>query len=245
MRFSHLRVLAIALALLFGFTGRSFALVPIVGNGVSIGSAIVGTLPWSEDGIGWWDPVATSAILRGRVTLQYDPAAYQIVQFGWFGDFGADPSITAPAVITGAPDDAWLSTFVLQQPNGGMTSTVSIDNAAGLMVVNFDWGPDGYTPPSADHFNFFGYTFTTPAGASTESMQAAITGPYGPGKMVVLGGPQDVALNGDNALTYIRCTGGYCGVNPVPEPATWALLLLGFGGVGCALRRRRGRLLEV
>ena len=26
---------------------------------------------------------------------------------------------------------------------------------------------------------------------------------------------------------------------PVPEPATWAMMLLGFGGIGMAMRRRR------
>lgn len=30
----------------------------------------------------------------------------------------------------------------------------------------------------------------------------------------------------------------------VPEPATWGLMLLGFGGVGFALRRRRSRMLQ-
>jgi hypothetical protein len=28
---------------------------------------------------------------------------------------------------------------------------------------------------------------------------------------------------------------------PVPEPATWAMLLMGFGLVGCVVRRRRLR----
>jgi hypothetical protein len=29
-------------------------------------------------------------------------------------------------------------------------------------------------------------------------------------------------------------------VSPIPEPATWALMMLGFGIIGSALRRRRG-----
>ena len=33
---------------------------------------------------------------------------------------------------------------------------------------------------------------------------------------------------------------------PVPEPATWALMLIGFGGIGMAMRRRRnGALLQI
>jgi len=28
-------------------------------------------------------------------------------------------------------------------------------------------------------------------------------------------------------------------INPVPEPATWALMLVGFAGIGMTLRRRR------
>jgi hypothetical protein len=31
------------------------------------------------------------------------------------------------------------------------------------------------------------------------------------------------------------------GVPPIPEPATWGLLTLGFGGVGAALRRRQAK----
>jgi len=29
----------------------------------------------------------------------------------------------------------------------------------------------------------------------------------------------------------------------VPEPATWAMMLLGFGGIGAAMRRRRKEIL--
>lgn len=31
--------------------------------------------------------------------------------------------------------------------------------------------------------------------------------------------------------------------NPVPEPATWAMMLLGFGGIGFAMRRKRSQAL--
>ena len=34
-------------------------------------------------------------------------------------------------------------------------------------------------------------------------------------------------------------TGGPQPVSPVPEPATWAMMLLGFGGIGFAMRRRK------
>lgn len=35
----------------------------------------------------------------------------------------------------------------------------------------------------------------------------------------------------------------YQNVGAVPEPATWALMVLGFGGIGMAMRRRRRRVL--
>ena len=34
----------------------------------------------------------------------------------------------------------------------------------------------------------------------------------------------------------------YGNVGPVPEPSTWAMMLLGFAGIGFAYRRRRSRL---
>jgi hypothetical protein len=37
--------------------------------------------------------------------------------------------------------------------------------------------------------------------------------------------------------------GGHVDATAVPEPATWALMLLGFGGIGWQLRRRRSQVL--
>lgn len=43
------------------------------------------------------------------------------------------------------------------------------------------------------------------------------------------------------ALGQVRL-GGIAGVAVVPEPATWAMMILGFGGVGALMRRRRDQL---
>jgi hypothetical protein len=57
-----------------------------------------------------------------------------------------------------------------------------------------------------------------------------------------------------NLTSYFPNTPGfshitvYDSTGPVPEPATWAMMLLGFGGIGMAMRRRRsnnGRLLQI
>ena len=40
-------------------------------------------------------------------------------------------------------------------------------------------------------------------------------------------------LNGNYDITFSTLGGG------VPEPASWALMLVGFGGLGMAMRRRR------
>ena len=59
--------------------------------------------------------------------------------------------------------------------------------------------------------------------------------------VLLAAGPHVITVNGSSAGT----TGGgsYSGtINvapPVPEPATWAMLLLGFGAVGFTMRRRR------
>jgi hypothetical protein len=57
-------------------------------------------------------------------------------------------------------------------------------------------------------------------------------------------GPTGVGLysvNGDGLSVYIAQSGNQIIGNAVPEPATWALMLLGFGGIGFAMRRSRKR----
>jgi hypothetical protein len=48
-------------------------------------------------------------------------------------------------------------------------------------------------------------------------------------------------INGGSAdgLRQVRIASSTSGVPPVPEPATWAMMLMGFGAAGYAMRRRR------
>ena len=58
----------------------------------------------------------------------------------------------------------------------------------------------------------------------------------------VVGGMQ-LTSNGTNAFEIDNIA-----INPVPEPATWAMMLFGFGAVGVAMRRRKapaGKLAQV
>jgi hypothetical protein len=47
---------------------------------------------------------------------------------------------------------------------------------------------------------------------------------------------------GRSLKTFKSAASGAFSANLVPEPATWAIMLIGLGGIGAALRRRRGLL---
>jgi hypothetical protein len=53
-------------------------------------------------------------------------------------------------------------------------------------------------------------------------------------------GTYTLTINGENNST--GSLGGTVTINAVPEPGTWAMMLLGFGAAGFAMRRRRNAL---
>jgi hypothetical protein len=82
---------------------------------------------------------------------------------------------------------------------------------SGLTIIGLHYGAAGAGPEATSFFAF-------DAGAGTGSI--TVTGREGAN-----------ALGLSNAVLF--STGA------VPEPATWAMMLLGFGGIGMTMRRRR------
>jgi len=103
--------------------------------------------------------------------------------------------------------------------------------------------PSATAPPVIIDTDFSGVSLTVgsiyTAALSTDSFKVAAV--YGPDAYAGGHGVNTPAACGDCDLNF-RVVGQSATVGGVPEPASWALMLVGFGGLGAALRaRRRGR----
>lgn len=109
-------------------------------------------------------------------------------------------------------------------PDGGVGTRTAVVSIAGSLpgVRTYSVGPANST--TAMNWETFSYEFTAFANTSTLVFASAEYNPFGP------------AL--DNVS--VNLTGGGTGAD-VPEPASWALMLIGFGMVGVAARRRGHR----
>jgi choice-of-anchor C domain-containing protein len=110
---------------------------------------------------------------------------------------------------------AYLVNFFLAgNPDGGPAAKLEITSADGGQQQNSVFTVTGSDSRANMGWTAFSYNFSA-TGASTTLAFASATGTaFGP------------------ALDNVS-------VRAVPEPATWALMLVGFGGLGAVLRRRR------
>jgi hypothetical protein len=110
-----------------------------------------------------------------------------------------------------------------------LQSRIAASVALGVWEIVYEAGVGGYSVTNGD-FSTFG-DFVDIQGQADSYLAAVLSGPLGNindlGALVAFDNQSQVFLLGGGA------GGG------VPEPATWAMMIIGFGMIGAALRRRR------
>jgi hypothetical protein len=188
------------------------------------------------------DPPA-GRFFDGRTTIKFNPSLVSLDRYGYFGDWGINPLLPPPDVNVPPEGTPWNLQL---QPNPSLTSTITFPNS-NTIRFDWDWGPNGYIPPTLEHFNFLGLEFTALQDTTLGELDDAITLPDN----IIFYGPDTVARQG-NLEQINRCTplsgepdgqGGVivellCG-EPIPEPtSTLSLLSLGILGAGATIKRK-------
>lgn len=162
----------------------------------------------------------------------------------------------APAHATVTVDATSFDSAVVADPNGPYTSIGFTD--AGLSpsfsefvtFTNTLGGLYNIDANSSSRFTTFTSGILSLAGSTVASLQPLVTNgtQYWRTTNVALNpGQYTLTLNGtvsmDGSQQPPGVAGGSIAIRPVvsalPEPATWAMMLIGFGAVGYAVRRRR------
>ena len=150
------------------------------------------------------------------------------------GDFAGQQAFNGTAVLTGNFDfDAIaagtsVSNFLVRFTQGGQTQDFDVGTGVSALFTGTNLI---FSQNNADVFNFaisnlvLGTNNTPPATANTTTLTSTFQ--FG-------GATVNVNAGSTGLLTAVQPA-----VAPVPEPATWAMMMLGFGMVGFGLRANR------
>lgn len=191
-------------------------------------------------------------------------AVYDFTQTDVAG-FGSGPFGSVKVTDNGATLDVLVTLaagFVFRQPpDGSHTSfAFSILGDPAVSITNLSSGFESVALPAGDSVTAqpFGYFFT---GINCTDCTAGYNGGVSPKSLsftIGTAGPLDFSslgfgTKGDNisfaadlansagktgSVGAVFTTIGRDAPPPVPEPATWAMMLVGFGAIGAAMRRR-------
>lgn len=176
----------------------------------------------------------------------------------WFYGTGNDYALANTAVLdTAAGDELDLRFHQTFQTAPASTGNV-YSFALNTTPISFDWGYDvhsGFTGPVTAFLtlaklggssftydvNFSGNDNESQTG-STQNSGRLVWFPIGFDASTASTYKATLVVNGldggsKSLSAYAKIGDGYSGA--VPEPATWALMIMGFGSVGATLRRRR------
>jgi PEP-CTERM motif len=163
-------------------------------------------------------PMLATLTLTGTSTDAGAVSGGDVIQGGIGGTF----SITSAVPVDGTTNllSGTFSGAQISGPNNGTTASVqdnfatgSVTYATGLAAKDLTFGAD----TSGNGFSFSGTSLT----------------------VLALKGNSPASFNGVFAGNFEATSAGPGGSGGVPEPATWAMMLVGAGAVGGVLRRSR------
>lgn len=196
--------------------------------------------------------VATSALASLSISAQAQTITLERATAGTPLTSYSEGPLTITASTGGflfgsATNDAPTTHLVTGYFNTSTNSILNLTSAAGLfsfISLGYSGSTSNFIPGGrADGMN--SVTFTGFDGAAQLFSQTVVLGDYdGFDNYMTLTGPtaaidrlniatQGFVLNLDNIVTSSPIAAA------VPEPATWAMMIAGFGAVGFAMRRRR------
>lgn len=186
-------------------------------------------------------PFLTAALVTGAAFA--GPAQAAIISFDDLSGSSGDPftsysedGFTFSRVLGSAAVDLGFGNDAPSVSFGGDTSVSLFDLTAGGASFTFD-GFDLATVDSTVLYSVTGFDGLVPVFTSLSTFSddfSTIAGGAGLVDRVVFG----FVVGGASAnIDNIAVSGGE--VPPIPEPAVWAMLVMGFGAVGYAMRGRK------
>lgn len=155
---------------------------------------------------------------------------------------------TGTGQVTGyfAGQDAGFDSLIGLSINGGAVGTFCLPNHASALGASCNLGNVSVGDTLAFVLKVVnnGTFYSTTAASNSGGLNHAWSTPYAGGDFGIPAGIfvafEDLPNLGDIDYNDHRFVFTYPGVAGVPEPATWAMLIAGFGMVGFAARRRKG-----
>ena len=214
----------------YGIVGASaLAMASAASAAITVGSVTPGTVPYAGP----------------APTYTFDPGSRPGNNGGNFvtGDIGSTTSAQPLGTHAGTGLYGGLGYYYVAGPDEGNPGTLDLTSFGDIGSISFVWG-------SMDDYNTLDFcqdalcttilaSFTGLAVDPTAA-HSRIDPAQNPLVTFLLDGTDVSNFN------YLRLSSSQnafeidnLAINPVPEPATWALMLVGFAGIGMTLRRRR------